>query len=594
MKLKSLQQRLSLAILLPVGALLLAVSFLGYFYARNIMLNQWREGAVLKLQRAAHHIDMRLEEPIRLINLLAETGGEPDTAPVQAWLLQELETLDGITGVFLKWNDVDMDRKPDEMPMHPMRRGMAHMSGTMQGMPHMGYFHRARIDKVTNPVYDAKTDGATVSLLTYFKDEAGATLGSLKVNVRFDYLMEGIQGLSWWQSDSACLVDKTGLLLVKTAAMRDIGNQLGESGNPLEQAVLARMESESRGTMLGPGHPPKTVAGFYKIENAPWFLVMFAPGERVLSPIVRFRNYFALAGALAIIAILLLIRFTVGRITESIREISGAADKIAGGRYGENLPVRTDDEIGQLTRHFNTMVEGLQERDFIRNTFGRYMDEEVAREIIKRPEAARLGGDKRAVAILMSDIRGFTPLAESLEPESTLTILNLYFGRMIDVIKRNRGIIVDFFGDGVLVFFDPLDKPLAPALMNAISCAVGMQKEMIVINKGLTKKGLPALETGIGINAGPVVVGNIGSETRAKYGIVGSAVNLTQRIQSEAGPGEIVLSEAVYAGAEKPLEISRTFEVALKGLHGEQRLHVLGGLAANAVADETPLRSEEA
>jgi class 3 adenylate cyclase len=176
----------------------------------------------------------------------------------------------------------------------------------------------------------------------------------------------------------------------------------------------------------------------------------------------------------------------------------------------------------------------------------------------------------------MSDIRGFTPLAESLDPESTLAILNLYLGRMIEVIKRNHGIIVDFFGDGVLVFFDPLDRPLGPTLANALECALDMQAEMTVINKELAARGLPALETGIGLNTGPVVVGNIGSETRAKYGIVGSAVNLTQRIQDQAGPGEIVLSDAVRAGIKQPMEIRRTFEVSLKGLHGEQKLHVLG------------------
>ncbi len=99
------------------------------------------------------------------------------------------------------------------------------------------------------------------------------------------------------------------------------------------------------------------------------------------------------------------------------------------------------------------MIMGLKERDFIRDTFGRYVNKEVARELLKRPEAGRLGGEKRQVAVLMADIRGFTQVSEFLTPEETIRILNHYFSHMITVIREHDGIIVDFYGDGVLVFF---------------------------------------------------------------------------------------------------------------------------------------------
>lgn len=566
MNIRTLQQRMALLVLLPVGGFLTVLGFLGYLYARDVMVEQWREAAVLKLQRAAHHVDMRLDRPIQLINLLSQTAGLREGAEVQSWIVDRLKDLEGVSNVRLEWeSSLPTDPMPSTGRIGQMRPGGGHMMR----------FHQTEIARVTNPVFNPEADGETVALITHFQDERGATIGRLTVNMRFDFLIRDMQRLGWWQSDEACLVDESGKVLVQTEAMDKPLSRLGETGDPLGRTLVEDLQKNTQGTLLGPGHPPDTVAGFYHMENAPWALVLFASGKQVLSPIIRFRTYYAAAGGASVILILLLIRFAVGGITESVRSLSHAADRVANGRYGDPLPEKGDDEIGQLTHSFNTMVEGLRERDFIRNTFGRYMDEKVAHELMRRPEASRLGGDRRNVAVLMSDIRGFTSLTESLPPESTLNALNLYFSHMIEVIKRHRGIIVDFIGDGVLVFFDPLDGPLEPVLESAVHCAGDMQAEMAAINEELSSRGLPELAAGIGVNAGTVVVGNIGSETRAKYGIVGSVVNLTQRIQAEAGPGEVVVADAVTSGLSKEIPVRKSFEVQPKGIQQPLTLHIL-------------------
>jgi class 3 adenylate cyclase len=328
----------------------------------------------------------------------------------------------------------------------------------------------------------------------------------------------------------------------------------------LEQAILEAMREKTFGTLRGPGHPPDKVAGFYKMEQAPWAIVLIAPGGKILAPIVRFRNYYALGGIVCIVLIISLIRTVAGRMARSIKGISRAAGNVAQGKYGDP--------------GFNAMVQGLRERDFISNTFGRYVDPEIAKELMRQPEATRLGGEKREVAILISDIRGFTPLSESLSPEAIISILNHYFSHMIEVIKKHQGIIVDFFGDGVLVFFDPLDDPIEPMIQRSIRCAMEMQDAMGAFNEEMKKEGLPELEMGIGLNAGHVVVGNIGSEARAKYGIVGSAVNLTQRIQEVAKGGEVVISDSIYHYAGSSLDIGKSFEVQLKGLQERMKIHI--------------------
>jgi class 3 adenylate cyclase len=146
---------------------------------------------------------------------------------------------------------------------------------------------------------------------------------------------------------------------------------------------------------------------------------------------------------------------------------------------------------------------------------------------------------------------------------------------MIHIIQKHNGIIVDFFGDAILVFFDPLSDSLKDTIRNCIKCASDMQNEMQSFNKKMKNKNLPELTMGIGVNTGPVIVGNIGSKTRAKYGIVGSAVNITSRIQEKAKGNEIIISESVYTHMKDSIIIQRSFEADLKGVDTALNLHVI-------------------
>ena len=177
--------------------------------------------------------------------------------------------------------------------------------------------------------------------------------------------------------------------------------------------------------------------------------------------------------------------------------------------------------------------------------------------------------------MLFADLRDFTPISEGLSPEATIHLLNRFFSRMVDIIQAHEGIIVDFLGDEILAFFDPLEEPLSQAVQRAYHCALDMQDAMAEVNAKARSHGLPALEMGIGLHTGEVVVGNIGSETRTKYGIVGSAVNLTHRIQVEAQGGEVVMSEeACQHLPSKPI-CARTFVAHLKGVQEPMNLCVV-------------------
>jgi class 3 adenylate cyclase len=148
---------------------------------------------------------------------------------------------------------------------------------------------------------------------------------------------------------------------------------------------------------------------------------------------------------------------------------------------------------------------------------------------------------------------------------------------MIEAIHQNRGIIVDFFGDSVLVFFDPLEHPVETVTRQAVRCGLDMQARMKRFNEEMKAEGLPEVQMGIGINVGDAVVGNIGSELRAKYGIVGPSVNMTNRIQAESKGGQILVSESVYRYLKQDLKVKSSFEVPLKGVKDRATLFEIEG-----------------
>ena len=187
-----------------------------------------------------------------------------------------------------------------------------------------------------------------------------------------------------------------------------------------------------------------------------------------------------------------------------------------------------------------------QREQFIRAAFGRYVSDAVVNEVLERPEGLKLGGDLREVTILMSDIREFSGLCAQLPPEEVVRMLNAYLGAMTDIIMRHQGTIDEFIGDAILAIFGaPVSR--ADDALRAARCALDMQAAMRGINLANQRAGLPAIRMGIGINTGAVIAGNIGSERRSKYGVVGHQVNLTARIVEQAAGGEILASASTMA-----------------------------------------------
>ena len=237
------------------------------------------------------------------------------------------------------------------------------------------------------------------------------------------------------------------------------------------------------------------------------------------------------------------------KISQANRHLDTDAPDVNPVPLSRNTPAEIVEIVATRQRILASILkvsaERLQLVNFIRDTFGRYLSKKVVDEILASPEGHQIGGRRETVTILMADLRGFTRIADTYDAEQTMKLLNRFFGDMARIILRYDGTIDEFLGDGILTIFGVPEKhPDDPA--RAVACALEMQNRLVQLNARIAQEGYPPLAMGIGIHTGDVIVGNIGSEIRAKYGIVGNTVNIAARIESITTGGQIYISDHTY------------------------------------------------
>jgi adenylate cyclase len=247
------------------------------------------------------------------------------------------------------------------------------------------------------------------------------------------------------------------------------------------------------------------------------------------------------------------------------------------------LLARLDNQLSlsRATKQLATFAQQLELRNaFIRKTFGRYVSDEVASSVLESPDGLEIRGEKRRVTIMLTDLRGFTALTESLSPVEVIAILNNHLGKMAEIISNRNGTIDEFIGDAILAFFG------APTMREddaerAVACALEMQRAMEQVNAENRRQGLPDVEMGIGITTGDVIVGNIGSEHRTKYAAVGTPINLAARVESYSLVGEILIDESTFDAVADIARVETEREVHPKGMDRPVLIRQLVGLAGS-------------
>ena len=271
-------------------------------------------------------------------------------------------------------------------------------------------------------------------------------------------------------------------------------------------------------------------------------------------------------------------------ISRPIVRLEAGVKEVGQGNFAVAVPETGLKEVVSLAHTFNQLggqlIDYMEKRDFIRDTFGRYVTQEVVKRLLENREALEMGGETREVTILMSDLRGFTALIADMDPEDVITFLNRFLGKMIENLTDYQAVIDEIVGDGILAFFGaPEPREDHPA--RAVACALAMQNAMDEINALNEAEGLPRLEMGVAVNTGQVVVGNIGSERRAKYSVVGSHVNFTSRIESYAVGGQVLISSSTYARVKDLVEVGSVLQVDLKGVPGPATIYEVEGIGGS-------------
>jgi adenylate cyclase len=296
------------------------------------------------------------------------------------------------------------------------------------------------------------------------------------------------------------------------------------------------------------------------------------------------RKHLLILGGFTLVVLAIALRFAA-RLAQSVKGITTAAAQVKTGNYMTAPLLKTGDELELLTSHFNDMVEGLKERDRLKETFGRYVTRQVADHLMKGHQD--LGGELVPVTVLFSDIRSFTSISERMDPRALLDFLNEYFAGMVESVLSHQGVVDKFIGDAIMaVFGAPVPEPEDP--LRAVKAALEMRARLERINEGFRARGLPEIKTGIGLHSGQVVAGNMGHSERMEYTVIGDPVNLASRLEGmtkELGC-DVLLSEDLYLLVKDEVEAEPLKKIRVKGRDQEVMVYRLVGLREKQNAAE--------
>jgi len=221
------------------------------------------------------------------------------------------------------------------------------------------------------------------------------------------------------------------------------------------------------------------------------------------------------------------------------------------------------------------LVDDISETEILRDTFSRFLSQQVMEQILSDVDLRSLRSARRDVTVLFADIRDFTAFAEQHSPEQVVDVLNAYLDVMVQVLFEYQGTLDKFLGDGVLALFGtPLVQPDHP--QRAVQVALDIQRAATSLNATRQRRGQPTLHIGIGINSGEAIVGNIGSEKRMEYTVIGDMVNVAQRLQALARGGEILIGASTLPHVQPLVTVYDTVETQVKGRRQPVRAHHIG------------------
>lgn len=274
-------------------------------------------------------------------------------------------------------------------------------------------------------------------------------------------------------------------------------------------------------------------------------------------------------------------------VVKPLNRVVSAMRAVQAGKLDEDVDLKRGDEMGELADTYNFMVQGLREREHLKDAFSRYVSKQVYEKF--RSGQINLAGETKNATILFSDIRSFTTLSEQLTPTAVVAMLNEYFTEMVEIVLKYDGFLNKFIGDAIMAIYNvPLDQT-EPEL-RAVKTALEMVAALDKLNEHRLMRGQFAIKIGIGVNTGPVVAGNLGHEQRLEYTVIGDAVNLAQRLESQTkvAGATILISEATYRPCAQYIHATPLPPVKVKGKQENVVLYAVHGMKDGSVSIAPP------
>lgn len=291
------------------------------------------------------------------------------------------------------------------------------------------------------------------------------------------------------------------------------------------------------------------------------------------------------AGGFGIVAIFITL-FFASMMVKSIRDISYKAGLVGHGDLSVQFAVTGHDEIGTLSNTMNQMVIGLIERDKATSALGRFVNPQIAEMVLK--QELKLGGERKECAIFFSDIRSFTSISEKLQPEQVVEFLNEYMSVMVKCVNETGGIVDKFIGDAIMATWGAAYTRGNNA-ENSINASLMMRRELLKFNEGRGSVEKPIIKIGCGLNYGPVIAGQIGSEERLEYTVIGDAVNLASRVESLNKPfgTDVLITEDLYQQVKDVFRVEQMQAIKVKGKSEPQIIYAVLGRFDDPECPET-------
>ncbi|AXR61086.1 adenylate/guanylate cyclase domain-containing protein [Leptospira mayottensis] len=305
-------------------------------------------------------------------------------------------------------------------------------------------------------------------------------------------------------------------------------------------------------------------------------VISIVPEDKAFETVYKIQKTNLLIMGIALCLALLIVFFFAKTITKPLLHLLQATTEIARGNFKVKISSTTKDEVGLLTDYFVDMGKGLEEREKVKDALGRFVNKEIAEMVLKHE--LTLGGERKMCAIFFSDIRSFTSISEKLQPEEVVEFLNEYMTEMVHCVNETHGIVDKFIGDAIMATWGAA-KTSDKDAENAINGSLMMREALLKFNQGRGGEKKPIIQIGCGLNYGPVIAGQIGSEQRLEYTVIGDAVNLASRVEALNKPfgTDILITQNLLDHVPDIFNVEKMQSIKVKGKEEPQVIYAVLG-----------------